>query len=151
MSRAWSVTAFRVLATCQALLTLLQPILAGRFLSGDFESLLAHRANANALGVVALVQVGVAMTAWRRRRLPSSMVTLSLILLLLITIQIGLGYTRLLAVHIPLGVAIVAGSAGVASRAWRQGTPASPDRAEPNPPTSDPTVSNATAVPGTVS
>jgi hypothetical protein len=84
-----------------------QPVLAGLYLSGDVDALSIHASDGDLLLLVSFVQVVVALTyflAGRGRSWPASS---SVALFLAEGLQIGMGYSRQLAIHIPLGVGIV--------------------------------------------
>jgi hypothetical protein len=110
----WSL---RITATVQLVLVLVQPVLAGLFLTGDVDAVQVHAAVATALAFVDLVLVGVAFayTVVRGRLwiLPAS-----LALLVVVGLQMAAGYSRALQFHIPLGVVIVTVSVLLAIWAW---------------------------------
>lgn len=108
-TRDWPWWLFRVTLCVQALDSLAQAVLAGRFLSGDFAMLAVHEFNATrGVVIVAFAQIVVAVLAWRRSGGPGSLVVLVVLLGLATVGQIVLGFTRVLGLHIPLGVAIIA-------------------------------------------
>lgn len=119
----------RLLAGVQAVMLLAQPLLAGRFLDGDYPSLAAHGANGLALMGVAWLVVIAAVLAWRPGRLPGWPVLVAVACALLLPVQLGMGHARFLAVHLVLGVAIVATGVAVAVWAWRPGRAARSYRA----------------------
>lgn len=97
----------RAVALVHVALVVGQPLLAGMYLGGDFDALRTHATNANVVVLAALVQAGVALAyVWpgRGRLWP---LPLSVGLFLAEGFQIGLGYERDLALHLPLGVTIV--------------------------------------------
>jgi hypothetical protein len=117
---------FRVLALLHAALALAQPVSIGLYLDGRYGLLQVHRAAAGllvlaalALGVVALGHVLSGGRLWARGCVP---------LFLAAGIQTGMGYSRSLGVHVPLGVALVALAVAVAVLAW---TPATSRRRAP--------------------
>jgi hypothetical protein len=118
---AGTLWVLRIVSGIQAVLLLAQPILAGRFLDGDFPSLSTHGANGLALMGLAWLVVIAAVLAWRPGRLPAWPVAVSVACAFLLPIQLGMGHARLLAVHLILGVALVAAGVAVAIWAWRPG------------------------------
>ena len=98
-----------------------QPLLAGRYLSGDVDAMGAHSLNGTMLPGLSTLQIAAAALFWRPGRGPFWPVLASVALLLAEGVQIGMGYSRTLGVHIPLGVAIVTTTVGmfVWSLAWR--------------------------------
>jgi hypothetical protein len=107
----------RITATIQLVLVLVQPVLAGLFLTGDVDAIEVHAAVATAVAFVelALIGVAVAYTVVRGRLwvLPASVA-----LLVAVGLQMAVGYNRALQFHIPLGVVIVAMSVLLAVWAW---------------------------------
>jgi len=105
----WPWWLFRVTLCVQALDSLAQAVLAGRFLSGDFAMLAAHEVNGTrGVVIVAFVQIAVAVVAWRRSG-ASGWLVVAVVLVFLATVgQIVLGFSRVLGLHVPLGVSIIA-------------------------------------------
>ncbi len=123
---------FRVLAPLHAVLTLVQPISIGLYLDGRYGLLRLHQVgsgllilSALVLGVVALGLVLAGGPLWALLCVP---------LFLVEGVQTGLGYSRSLGVHVPLGVAVVALALAVAVLAW---TPAASRRRSPRVPRTD--------------
>ncbi len=108
-------------AAVQGSLLIAQPVLAGRFLDGDFPSLATHGGVGIALMLLAWLVVVAALLAWRPGRLPGWPVLVSLACAMLLPIQLGMGHARFLAVHLALGVTLVAAGVVVAAWAWRPG------------------------------
>lgn len=107
---------FRVLALLHAGLALAQPVSIGLYLDGRYGLLRVHQAAAGlliltalALGVVALGYVLSGGRLWALGCVP---------LFLAAGVQTGMGYSRSLGVHVPLGVAVVALALVVAVLAW---------------------------------
>ncbi|GAA4991270.1 hypothetical protein [Actinopolymorpha pittospori] len=97
----------RATATLHGLMVVAQPILAGVYLSGQFDALEPHSVNATLISTVSMVQLAASVLyAWPGggRVWPA---VFSLALFLAEGMQIGMGYTGNLAVHIPLGVSVV--------------------------------------------
>lgn len=119
--RRWPMTLLRVTITLQALDAFLQPVFAGRFLSGDFTMLAVHRSNATQVLLgLSVIQVVVSVIAWRRGGAPGRVVVATSVLLAAIGTQVGLGFARVLGVHIPLGVLIIATLIALAIWVWRR-------------------------------
>jgi hypothetical protein len=89
----------------QAALVFLQAALAGQFLNGNQAALSLHQANGEVIPLLTILQLVVAARVWRRRRVawPAGA---SALLLVAVVLQAVFGYSRQLAVHVPLGVAI---------------------------------------------
>lgn len=96
----------RTLLSLHALLAVAQPVLAGSYLAGNFDMLGTHGLNGNLLlGMTFLA--GLASLGYILVRGPIWPLPALVLLWFVEGIQIGMGHTRNLAVHIPLGVAIV--------------------------------------------
>ncbi|SHN05756.1 hypothetical protein [Cryptosporangium aurantiacum] len=103
--------------TVHALCVVAQPVLAGRFLDGDYDAISAHSLNGSVLpasgmlvGAVALAYLIAGGAVWPLLAFSA--------LWLAEGFQIGAGYARVLAIHIPLGVAIVVAALGLTIWSW---------------------------------
>jgi hypothetical protein len=114
-----------------------QAVLAGGFLSGHYGLLNLHALGADATGTMAIVQTIAAVLMWRPGGGPGWPALASGTLFAVEGVQIGLGYGRVLAVHVPLGTAIIACVALMLVWAWRT-TPAG--RTVQRPPVEQPPV-----------
>jgi hypothetical protein len=104
------VTAFLVMV-------LAQPVLAGLFLTGDVDAIGVHGVIGSALAAVGMGLVAVTLLyVLRRGRL--WVLPVAALMFVATGLQIGLGYSRALQVHVPLGVAIVTAAALLAVWAW---------------------------------
>ena len=117
----WTWWLLRLGVTTQALLACTQPILAGRFLSGDFSMLSLHRSNGTFVGVVTMVQIVTTLLAWILGRAPFGLFAAALGLGAATALQLFTGFNHLLGLHIPLGVAIVALDGWLVVWVWRHG------------------------------
>jgi hypothetical protein len=109
----------RLVVVVHAAMVLAQAAFAGRWLAGDATGLRAHETNAGLIELVALVQLGLAVAVWRPGRGPGWPALVSLALLPAEGVQIGMGYGRVLAVHVPLGVAIFGLLVALGVGTWR--------------------------------
>jgi len=116
----WPLLLFRIVATLAAVGTILQPFLAGLFLSGSFDALKAHEVTGQAVGGIAVLSFLCAILYWRVGGGPVIALRMSGGLLVAVVLQIVLGYSRILALHVPLGVALVIGAGQLAHFAWRR-------------------------------
>jgi hypothetical protein len=103
--------ALRVVAVLHALSFIVQPILAGLFLSGQDTAVDMHAANATVVVVLCLVMTVLAVLAWRRSLVPRAAFTVSIALFVVEIVQMGAGYGHVMWVHIPLGVLMMGGVA----------------------------------------
>ena len=117
----WPWWVLRVLFTVQAIATFLQPVLAGRFLAGDFGALDAHRATADLVFGLSLVQLATVLLVWRLGRAPARLMLFAILLAAGVYIQLHAGFSRNLGLHIPLGVLIVGVTAWLLVWVWRAG------------------------------
>jgi hypothetical protein len=97
----------RVVATLSSVCVLAQPILAGGYLDGTFDFLDYHANNAEIIALLLLVQILAAVLYRWPGRGSSMPLTLTITELVLVVVQMIIGYRRVLAVHVPLGVLIV--------------------------------------------
>lgn len=115
--RTTTLWVFRLLTLPQAILFVLQPISIGSFLQGSWTAFDLHSIVGSSLilpaGVTALVGLALALLA-RRVWLALG----SIILPVATTAQVALGHAGLVAVHIPLGVALVALAVWLSVWSW---------------------------------
>jgi hypothetical protein len=98
----------RAALTVQAVAAVAQPVLAGRYLSGDFDALAIHGGVAGVVLLTTIAAFAAAVLYWLAGR-GTGWPALALVALFVAVItQIAVGALRILAIHIPLGVAIVA-------------------------------------------
>ncbi|MGH3695725.1 MAG: hypothetical protein ACRDRX_17335 [Pseudonocardiaceae bacterium] len=109
----------RVTATVQAGLVLVQPVLAGWYLSGDYDALSAHAANAGYVGYGVIASLISTLLYWLPGRGRGGPFLVAVAVFVALVFQFGAGYGRNLALHIPLGVAIVTASVLFGIWAWR--------------------------------
>lgn len=101
------VWTLRVLAVLLLLDLVFQVVLAGMFITGDIDLLAMHSANASIpLVLLALLSVIAAVLLRWPARGPVAPMWWSVALLVLMQAQSGFGFARLVAIHIPLGVAL---------------------------------------------
>jgi hypothetical protein len=117
--RRWTLVLFRAVVTCEAALALGQAVLAGSFLSGHYGALDLHALNATATGLTAVAQIVAALLLWRPGGGPGWPALACVVLFGAEAGQIAMGYARVLALHIPLGVAIIACTFLMLAWAWR--------------------------------
>lgn len=102
-----SLVVLRVVAVTQAVAVCLQPVLAGVYLNGSGAAMRMHEPIGLGLAFLSLGQLLVATIYWRAGGRGSA-VGVTLLLLVAEGFQIAMGYSRQLALHIPLGITIVA-------------------------------------------
>jgi hypothetical protein len=108
----------RFLLTGHLVAVLAQPVLAGRYLTGDVDAIKAHGliGSLMALGAMVLIAGALAYVVVGRGRL--WVLPVMVLLFLAEGFQIGMGYSRQLHLHVPLGVAIVVAAVLLAAWVW---------------------------------
>jgi hypothetical protein len=107
----------RVTTTLLALDAVAQPLLIGRYLDGDYDAIGLHSGNAILL-VLLTTAAGVAGLLYLVRGGSPGPFAALVLLWFLVGFQMGVGYSRNLTIHIPLGVAIVASTVALAAWSW---------------------------------
>jgi hypothetical protein len=103
-----SLWALRIVLLLHAGLVVMQPLLAGYFLSGDADAMNIHGPIGSSLWIMSMLQFVVAVLYWRPGggRLWPALLTVALFFAEIV--QLAMGYAQNFAVHVPLGTAIVA-------------------------------------------
>jgi hypothetical protein len=117
--RPWALWLFRVVVSVEAVLAMGQAVLAGGFLAGHYGMLDLHAANAAATAVTAVVLTVVAVVMWRPGGGAGWPAVACGALFAVEGVQMGLGYGRVLLVHVPLGVSIIVCITLLLVWAWR--------------------------------
>jgi heme A synthase len=128
LTARWPWYLLRTVITALAADIFLQSVFAGRFLSGDYPQLLAHRANAVVVAAIAVVLVIASLPAWRVAGAPAGLVWASAGFLVLILVQLRLGFSRNLDLHVPLGVLLIVAAGGLTTWCWRYPLASRPPR-----------------------
>ncbi|GAA4976476.1 hypothetical protein WHI96_17165 [Pseudonocardia tropica] len=117
MGRAVAALPFRVVAVLGGVMVLAQVVLAGAVLDAADGATTGHAGVGGTLIVVAMLQAVLAVPAAWPGGLPGWPVAAAAALVVADIAQVAVGHAGLLAVHVPLGVAIVAGQLVLAGRA----------------------------------
>lgn len=115
--RAWR----RLLRTITTLVTLdsfAQAMFAGRLMAGSYDGLDAHSLNGPVMAIGMLLMTVCFAAAWRFGQASGQSVLRCAALTVATGVEIGLGHREILAVHVPLGVALVAGLVAVTVQVW---------------------------------
>jgi hypothetical protein len=99
----------RVVAVLHSLGFLAQPVFAGGYLMGDVDALALHDVNAFVITGLDVIQLGCAIAYFWKGRGRAWPIWASLAIALAVEVQVGMGYERLLVVHLPLGVSLAVG------------------------------------------
>jgi hypothetical protein len=113
-----SLWTLRFLLTGHLLAVLAQPVLAGRFLTGDVDAIEVHGLIGSLLTLVAMALIAGALAYVVGGRGQLWVLPVTVLLFLAEGFQIGMGYSRQLHLHVPLGVAIVATAVLLAAWVW---------------------------------
>ncbi|KZB88513.1 hypothetical protein AVL48_00015 [Amycolatopsis regifaucium] len=108
----------RVLVSAHTVAIIGQPVFAGGYLGGDYDMLGLHRVGADAVSFLAYAQILAALVLWLVRG-PRWLFWVSLLLAAGETAQYFAGMDGALDLHIPLGVALVAGMVLTTVALWR--------------------------------
>jgi hypothetical protein len=103
-----TLVVLRVLAVLHSVCIVVQPMLAGMYLGGDVDALSLHEINASVVSGLGVVQLGAAIAYVWKGRGSAWPLWASLGLVLAEQVQAGLGYENEVAIHVPLGVSVVA-------------------------------------------
>lgn len=118
--RRWPTGLFRLTTTAAAVLAFNQAVYAGQFLSGSYGALRLHR-DGSTYTMAVIAATVVAAVLWRTvGRGPTWPIPATIALAALTALQTFLGYRLVIAVHIPLGVAVILLLAAVTVAGWRQ-------------------------------
>ncbi|TWF78660.1 hypothetical protein FHX44_114583 [Pseudonocardia hierapolitana] len=108
----------RFLLTGHLVAVLAQPVLAGRYLTGDVDAMKAHGLIGSLMALVAMVLIAGALAYVVGGRGRLWVLPVMVLLFLAEGFQIGMGYSRQLHLHVPLGVAIVVAAVLLAAWVW---------------------------------
>jgi signal transduction histidine kinase len=108
----------RIVITVHLLMVLAQPWLAGQFLTGDVDAIAVHGLVGSLLAAVGLVVIATTLIYVLGGRGKLWVAPVAVALFLADGFQIGAGFARNLALHIPLGVAIIVASVLLAVWVW---------------------------------
>jgi hypothetical protein len=108
----------RIPVTLNLLAVLVQPVLAGRYLTGEVDAIGTHAAVGSGLAALGLLTAGLALLHVVAGRGAPWVLLAAVGLFLALGFQIGMGYARAMAVHVPLGVGIVLASVLLTAGVW---------------------------------
>ena len=108
-----ALAVLRVVAGLHAVAICLQPVFAGIYLDGSPAGLRMHEPTGLAIVFLGLAQL-LAATIWWRSGGRWRAAAVSLLIWVGEVVQVSMGYSRQLAIHIPLGIALVASTVALA-------------------------------------
>jgi hypothetical protein len=100
-----------------------QAVLAGGVVAGRIESLPLHSTNGLLLAVGTLALLVALVLAWRPGGGPAWTPLAGLLLTAATLVQLGLGFARSLAVHVPLGTTVIIAQVMLLVWVWRRTLP----------------------------
>lgn len=109
----------RLVVTAHTALVFAQPVFAGRFIDGEFDYLAVHSGIGGGLIPLAMLQAVMVLGLWWLDRRPWWGAALAPLLVVAVIVQVGAGHAGQLALHVPLGTAIVAAAALLLGWAWQ--------------------------------
>lgn len=127
--RHWTLWPLRVVSTIVTIQVFAQAALAGSFLSGHYTALHAHEINGLLLAGFGWLLPVTAVLVWRPGRWVAWPMLAGLVAYGAIVVQMILGFSRSLAVHVPLGVLLLVALAFLCAWSWwprHAGTAVSP-------------------------
>ena len=107
VGRRWPWWLLRVVTVLATLSAFTQAVLAGGVVAGRIEALPLHSANGLLLALGTLVLLVALVLAWRPGGGPAWTLVAGLLLAFATVVQLGLGFSRSLAVHVPLGTTVI--------------------------------------------
>ncbi len=110
----------RVVITVVTLDGFAQALFAGRFMAGSYDGLDAHALNGTITAAGMLVMTVCFTVAWRFGAAPGRIAIQCAAITVATGAEDALGHNNILAVHVPLGVAIIAGLFVLNAQVWRQ-------------------------------
>jgi hypothetical protein len=115
-----ALISLKIVAVVHLCAVALQPVLAGQYFSGHLEALVVHGVLGETAGWLGITQAVLAVLCARHRTLNRSAAGAFLGICILDGIQIHAGHAKALALHVPLGTALLALSLLLTVWLWRQ-------------------------------
>ena len=119
----WPWVLLRITASLALVGMIGQATLAGGFLSGFYPALEGHARLGTATSVMIMLQAVVCIAVWKRGGGPSWPLRASIAQVVVAFALWPLGESRILALHLPVAVALGIGVAFVAVWSWRNSAP----------------------------
>jgi putative Ca2+/H+ antiporter (TMEM165/GDT1 family) len=119
----WPWWLLRVVTALATLSAFAQAVLAGGVVAGRIEALPLHSANGLLLALGNVVLLVALVLAWRPGGGPAWTVFAGLLLAFATMVQLGLGFSRSLAIHVPLGTTVIIAVFMLLVWAWQRPLP----------------------------
>ena len=123
VAKVWPWVLLRITALLALAGMIGQATLAGGFLSGFYPALEGHALLGTVTSVVLMLQAGACAVVWKRGGGPSWPLWASIAQVVVVSSLWPLGEARILALHLPIAVALAIGVAFVAVWSWRNSAP----------------------------
>jgi hypothetical protein len=121
--RRWPWLVLRVVTVLTTLSAFTQAVLAGGVVAGRIEALPLHSTNGLLLALGTLVLLVALVLAWRPGGGPAWTLLAGLLLTFATVVQLGLGFSRALAVHVPLGTTVIIAQVMLLVWVWQRPLP----------------------------
>jgi hypothetical protein len=121
--RRWPWWVLRVVTVLTTLSAFTQAVLAGGVVAGRIEALPLHSTNGLLLALGTLVLLVALVLAWRPGGGPAWTLLAGLLLTFATVVQLGLGFSRALAVHVPLGTTVIIAQVMLLVWVWQRPLP----------------------------
>jgi hypothetical protein len=109
----------RIVIAIDLLAVLIQAVLAGQILSHVSGARAMHGIVALVVTILSLVQLVLALIAWRRESVPGRLAVFCGVVLVAVVAQLIAGSTAVMAVHVPLGAVLLGGFMILLREVWR--------------------------------
>jgi hypothetical protein len=123
VGRRWPWSLLRVVTVLTTVSAFTQAVLAGGVVAGRIESLPLHSTNGLMLVVGTLALLVALVLAWRPGGGPAWLPLAGLLLSFATVVQLGLGFARSLAIHVPLGTTVIIAQVMLLVWVWRHPLP----------------------------
>jgi hypothetical protein len=121
--RRWPWQLLRVVTALTTLSAFTQAVLAGGVVAGRIEMLPLHSNNGLLLTAGTLALLVALVLAWRPGGGPAWVLLVGLAMTSATVVQLGLGFSRSLAVHVPLGTTVIIAQVMLLVWVWRRPLP----------------------------
>ena len=122
-SRRWPWSLLRVVTVLTTLSAFSQAVLAGGVVAGRIEMLPLHSTNGLLLTAGTLALLVALVLAWRPGGGPAWVLLVGLVMTSATVVQLGLGFSRSLAVHVPLGTTVIIAQVMLLVWVWQRPLP----------------------------
>ena len=121
--RRWPWQLLRVVTALTTLSAFTQAVLAGGVVAGRIEMLPLHSNNGLLLTAGTLALLVALVLAWRPGGGPAWVLLVGLAMTSATVVQLGLGFSRSLAVHVPLGTTVIIAQVMLLVWVWHRPLP----------------------------